>query len=184
MYWVEGRHLYDGYVMYRDYELNKPPLVNLVAAGFFIFGDTPVYPMRLGMVAFSILGMYWLFALSKILFGRTAALATILLVAMEPYSCVWAKCLHTSTWAPFFEAGILYYFLRGLREQSRKNLFISGLLLGLYALNKQSAIFMLPVGFLAWFLFAKTKNVKSFGLDWGTMGAWRPLYMGAIFTLH
>ena len=183
VYWVEGRHLYDGYVMYRDYELNKPPLVNLVAASFFIFGDTPIYPMRLCMVAFSLLGMYWLYALSKMLFGRTAALATLLLIAMEPYSCVWAKSLHTSTWAPFFEAGILLYFLRGLREQSRKNILISGILLGLYALNKQSAIFMLPVGFVAWVLFVKTKNVKSFGIDWG-LWALGGLFIWAPFLLY
>ncbi|MDX9755674.1 MAG: glycosyltransferase family 39 protein [bacterium] len=181
VYWVEGKQMVDGYLIYQDTQVNKPPLVALVSAFFFLFGETPIYPMRLGMVAFSLLGLYWLFQLTRLLLGRNAALAALIFIALEPYSCVWAKFLHTSTWAPFFEAGVFLYWIRGLRRRNRALLVLSGLLLGIYALNKQSAIFVLLPGLAAWFLFAHCRSWREFLWDMLAWAAGFFLVFGPLF---
>jgi 4-amino-4-deoxy-L-arabinose transferase-like glycosyltransferase len=183
VYWVEGKQLVDGYTIYRDTQFNKPPLVAFVSVPFFILGDTPIYPMRIAMIAFSLLGLYWIYQLTRTLFGKQAGFAAALLVALEPFSCVWAKYLHTSTWAPFFEAGIFYYLITGLRNQNKKSIVLSGIILGLYALTKQSAIFVVPIAILAWWLFRKQRTLRNGSID-GSMWTLGVLTIYGPFLLY
>nr|HPO10396.1 hypothetical protein [bacterium] len=39
VYWVEGREITKGYMIYRDTQFNKTPLVALVSAPFFLLGS-------------------------------------------------------------------------------------------------------------------------------------------------
>lgn len=168
VYWAEGREIADGYVMYRDVQLNKTPLVSLVAASFFAVGQTPIYPMRAVMLAFSILSLYIAWRLGKDLLDDPAATAAALILALEPFSCVWAKYLHTSSWAPWFETAVYWLLISGVRRKNSRCIFASGVVLGIYALSKQTAIFVIPPAVAAWLLFAEEKSWRRFFLD----GAW------------
>lgn len=182
VYWSEGRLIYQGYFFYRDVHLNKPPLVSLVAAAFFPLGPTPIYPMRAVMLIFSMLGLYACYLAARELLGEKAARAALLILAFEPFSAVWAKYLHTSTWSPWFEAGVVWLLVTGLRSNRPRRVFFSGLVLGLYALNKQSAIFMIPTGIAAWLLFSPEKSARRFVLDgfwwlFGILPIWIPFLL-------
>ncbi|MBN2326744.1 MAG: glycosyltransferase family 39 protein [Candidatus Omnitrophica bacterium] len=168
VYWVEGRQIAEGYVIYRDTQFNKTPLVALVAAAFFPLGETPFIPMRIAMTALSVLGLYCLWRLGKNLFGQTAGYAAAVIMALEPFTCLWAKYLHTSTWAPLFETAAYLLLLSGIRQRSSRRIFASGVVVGLYALSKQTAIFMIPPAVAAWLLFCEDKTYRRFLTD----GAW------------
>ena len=168
VYWVEARELYNGSVIYRDTQFNKTPLVALVGTVFFPFGEAPMYPMRVTMLICSIGALYVFFRLAQHLFGDAAAWASLILLSFEPFSCIWAKYLHTSTWAPWFEIGVVYLFLSGLNKNSRKWIFASGVLLGFYALSKQTAIYAVPPAIAAWFLFSPEITFKRFMQDGAT----------------
>lgn len=170
VYWVEAKQIHDGLTMYRDVQFNKTPLVAWVALPFFWLDDTPIYPMRVTMLLFSLLGLFCIFKLTKQLFGEWAAFAALTFMALEPFSCVWAKYLHTSTWTPWFQAGVLWLLIQSLQEKNKRLLFVSGIVLGFYALSKQTAIYMLPLGLLAWILFSKELSIRNFLRDtliWG-----------------
>ncbi|MDP8245788.1 MAG: glycosyltransferase family 39 protein [Candidatus Hinthialibacter antarcticus] len=176
VYWTEARELYQGSVIYRDTQFNKTPLVAMVGAAFFPLGDAPIYPMRVAMLLFSVCALYAFFQLAKNLFGDAAAWASVILLAFEPFSCVWAKYLHTSSWAPWFEIGVIYLFWMGLKKQSSRWIFASGLVLGFYALSKQTAIYTVPPAIAAWLLFSPEISVKRFAKD----GA---IWAGGIITI-
>ncbi|MFH1739880.1 MAG: glycosyltransferase family 39 protein [bacterium] len=176
VYWVEGRQICDGYLIYRDTQFNKTPLVALVAASFFVVGDTPIIPMRLGMIALSMLGLFAIYRLAKELFGSGVALAALILMALEPYSCVWAKYLHTSSWAPWFEGAVFFLLISGLKQGDKSRIAASGLILGVYALSKQTAIYVVPPAFLAWFLFTRERNLRVFLVEAG-------LWIGSILLV-
>ena len=169
VYWIEGRQIRDGYLIYRDTQFNKTPLVAIVAAPFFLLGATPIIPMRIAMITFSLLGLLAIYKIAKELFGPGAALATLVVMALEPYSCVWAKYLHTSSWAPWFEAAVFFLLISGMRQRDRRRVVASGVVLGVYALAKQSAIYVLPPACLAWFLFTRDRSVRGLLAE---AGAW------------
>jgi len=181
VYWVEGREITKGYLIYRDTQFNKTPLVALVSAPFFLLGSAPIIPMRLVMIAFSLLGLFAIYRLTKELFGTSAALATLVLMALEPYSCVWAKYLHTSTWAPWFEAGVVLTLISGVKSGNENRILASGVLLGIYALSKQSAIFVFVPGVCAWFLFVQKQNIRRFILDMGLWAGGVLMVLGPFF---
>lgn len=164
-YLMEGLRLSQGHVIYRDTQYNKTPLVAFVSAPFFWLHPTPVLPIRAVMIGFSLWALWALYRLGEELYDRTTGLIAALLLALEPLTAIWSKYLHTSTWAPWFEIGILCSLLLGLRRDSRKLLFAAGLLLGLYALGKQTAIFMVPVIVAGWLFLVDARNVKRFVLD-------------------
>lgn len=172
VYWVEGRELYHGSVIYRDTQFNKTPLVAMVAAMFFPLGEAPIYPMRAAMLAVSVFAIYGVYRLGLSLFDRQTALFAALLLAAEPFSAIWAKYLHTSTWAPWFEIAIVYFLIEGVRRSCARRMVISGIILGFYALSKQTAIFMLPLGVAAWLLFVPAMTLKRFTSDagWWALG--------------
>ncbi len=181
VYWAEGRQIRDGYLIYRDTQFNKTPLVAFVGASFFVFGDTPILPMRLGMIAFSLVGLWAVYRLGRELFGADAALAALILVAFEPYTCVWAKYLHTSSWAPWFEAGVFLLLIMGLTRNDLWKIGASGVVLGTYALSKQSAIYVLPSALVAWFLFSSDRRLKAFVIHASIWGGCVLLVLGPMF---
>lgn len=172
VYWAEGREIAEGYVMYRDVQLNKTPLVSLVAASFFAVGDTPIYPMRAVMLAFGILSLYVAWRLGREILDDTAVFAALMVLTLEPFSCVWAKYLHTSSWAPWFETAVYWLLISGLRQKNTRRIFASGVVLGFYALSKQTAIFVIPPAIAAWLLFAEGKSWRRFWVDgvWWSVG--------------
>ncbi len=187
VYWSEGKQMYDGYVMYRDSQFNKTPFVGLVAAFFFNFGDTPIYLMRVTMILASLLALYVIYRLGVELFGVAAGLFALTFMALEPFTAVWAKYLHTSSWTPWYEAAIYWFLLVGFRQQDWKRLFLSGFVLGIFALTKQTAIYVLPVALLGWFLFSSRKNLRGFLVEGGVWLAgilllWIPFLL-YIFTV-
>ncbi len=183
VYWVEARELYNGSVIYRDTQFNKTPLVALVGAVFFPFGDAPIYPMRIAMLLCSVGALFIFFRLAQQLFGDAAAWASLVLLSFEPFSCIWAKYLHTSTWAPWFEICIYYFLWMGLKNKSSKFLYISGLFLGLYALSKQTAIYVIPPALAAWLLFSSELTLKRLFKDGGIWTAGVLTIMGPFFLL-
>ncbi len=169
VYWAEGKQLADGYVIYRDTQFNKTPLAPIIAALFFLVGDAPIIPMRLAMVLFSLIGLLALWLLSKELLGEKAAWAALLILTLEPFTCIWAKYLHTSTWAPWFETIVYWLLITGLIRNNTKRILLSGVVLGLYALSKQTAIFVIPPAIAAWLIFCQEKSLDRFikdGLTW------------------
>lgn len=165
VYWVEARELYQGSVIYRDTQFNKTPFVAMAGAVFFPLGDAPIYPMRMTMLLCSVAALFAFFQLSKNLFGETTAWAATILLAFEPFSCVWAKYLHTSSWAPWFEISIYYFLIAAIQKRSLKLLYASGVMLGFYALSKQTAIYVIPPAVAAWFLFTPQISFSRFCKD-------------------
>ncbi len=181
VYWAEALQIREGHLIYQDTQFNKTPLVALVGACFFVFGDTPIIPMRVAMILASLLGLWAIYRLAKELFGPNAGLAALILIALEPYSCVWAKYLHTSSWAPWFEAGIFWLLISGLRRNDLWRLAASGVLLGIFALSKQSAIYVLPSALAAWFLFVPDRRIKTFLVHTSIWGGSAALILAPLF---
>ncbi len=131
--------------------------------------DQMIFWGRVPMVLILILLGFYIFKWTKELFGNKAALFSLFLFSFSPTFLAHGKLVTTDVGAA---AGIFiatYYFVRFLKNSSKKNLIFAGIALGIAQLTKFSVILILPffgILILAWAAI-KAFDFKSFLKSFG-----------------
>ncbi|MBZ9571990.1 glycosyltransferase family 39 protein [Patescibacteria group bacterium] len=126
--------------------------------------DQMIFWGRIPMILILILLGFYIFLWTKELFGNKAALISLFLFSFSPTFLAHGKLVTTDVGAA---AGVFiatYYFVKFLKNSSKKNLIIAGISLGLAQLAKFSVIFLFPcfgILILAWAVI-KAFDFKSF----------------------
>ncbi len=99
---------------------------------------------RLPMLLFFILSTILIFKWTRKLYGDAGAITALVLFSFSPTIIAHSRFVTTDTPALF---GVLlgtYFFLKYLRKQTRKNLLIAGLVLGVALITKFSTFLLVP----------------------------------------
>ena len=125
---------------------------------FLFWSGNPAEEMifwsRIAMIfVLLLLGLY-IFKWARELYGNKVALLALFLFSFSPTLLAHGRLVTTDVGAALGIAVATYYFLKFLKESSKKNILIAGLALGLALLTKFSTILLLP--FLGFLLFVWT----------------------------
>ena len=108
-----------------------------------------IFLARIPMIFVLLLLGFYVFKWAKELYGNKAALLALFLFAFSPTFLAHGRLVTTDIGAALGVVLASYYFLKFLKESSKKSLLIAGLALGLALLTKFSTILILPfLGFL------------------------------------
>jgi dolichol-phosphate mannosyltransferase len=136
-YWNYAQHLDIGY-------LDHPPMVAwLIWAGTQLFGDTE-FGVRIGAYLTSIATGFFVFQLTRNLFGRLPALISIVLVAALPFYFGSGLMMMPDTPLTTAWAGALYFLERALIGEKHKAWWGLGLCIGLGMLSKYTIALLGP----------------------------------------
>ncbi|MHC1551622.1 glycosyltransferase family 39 protein [Phyllobacterium sp. K27] len=140
-YWNYAQHLDIGY-------LDHPPMVAwLIWAGTSLFGNTE-FGVRIGAYVVWVAAAIFVFLLSRSLFGKSAALVSLLLIATLPFFfstgiLMMPDAPLTAAWA-----GTLYFLERALLGDKRWAWLGIGVCVGLGMLSKYTIILLAPATLL------------------------------------
>ncbi len=127
--------------------------------------DKMIFWARMPMVLILIILGFYIFRWAKELFGNKAALLALFLFSLSPTFLAHGRFVTTDVGAA---AGVLiatYYFIKFLKENSRRNLVKAGIFLGLAELAKFSVILLLPffgILIISWALIKSPSGFKNF----------------------
>ncbi|HEV7436434.1 MAG TPA: glycosyltransferase family 39 protein [Pseudorhizobium sp.] len=136
-YWNYAQHPALGY-------LDHPPMVAwLIWLGTSVFGDNE-FGVRIGATFAWLTTAYFMFRLTKNLFGQTAAFLALMLVSILPF--YFFIGILTTPDAPLTAAwaGALYFLERALRAKDAKAWLAAGLCVGLGMLSKYTIALLGP----------------------------------------
>lgn len=125
--------------------------------------DQMIFWGRIPMILILILLGFYIFKWARELFGNKAGLLSLFLFSFSPTFLTHGRLVTTDVGAA---AGIFiatYYFIKFLKNSSRKNLIFAGLALGFAQLLKFSVILLFPffgILILAWVII-NSKNFKN-----------------------
>ncbi len=117
-----------------------------------IFGDT-WYAIELCSQSLSLLTIIFLFLLSKELFGWEAALLSVIILESMPMFFIGSTILTIDAPLIAFWVMTAYLFSKGIREEKKVFLLLSGVTLGLCLMSKYTAI-LLPAGIFLYLIFS------------------------------
>lgn len=126
--------------------------------------DKMIFWGRIPMILVLILLGFYLFRWAKELFGNNAAILALFLFSFSPTFLAHGRLVTTDVGAAAGVTIAVYYFLKFLKDSSKKNLIKAGVALGLAELAKFSLILLIPFfGFLVlvWAIF-KSSNFSHF----------------------
>lgn len=128
----------------------------------FLFGegndpDTLTFFARLPIILIALLLGYMIFRWTRELAGTLAGLFALLLYAADPNVLGHNHLVTTDVGIAAFIFSSAYFFVRFLKNPSWKNVFLSGLFLGLANLAKFSAVILFPLFGLLVILYAFSK---------------------------
>lgn len=106
--------------------------------------DLMIFWGRIPMILVLILLGFYIFKWSREIFGNKAALLSLFLFSFSPTFLAHGRLVTTDVGAA---AGVFiasYYFLKALKESSRKNIILAGISFGLAELCKFSVILLIP----------------------------------------
>jgi dolichol-phosphate mannosyltransferase len=136
-YWNYAQHLDIGY-------LDHPPMVAwLIWAGTHLFGDTE-FGVRIGAYLTWIATGFFVFQLTRNLFGRLPALISIVLIATLPFYFGSGLMMMPDTPLTAAWAGALYFLERALIGEKHKAWWGLGLCIGLGMLSKYTIALLGP----------------------------------------
>jgi len=126
--------------------------------------DKMIFWGRIPMILILLLLGFYLFKWTKELYGKKAAILALFLFSFSPTFITHGRLVTTDVGAA---AGIfiaIYYFIKFLKDSSKKNLIFAGIALGFAQLAKFSSILLLPSFGILIFVWAiiKATNLKSF----------------------
>ncbi|MBI3584522.1 MAG: glycosyltransferase family 39 protein [Nitrospinae bacterium] len=134
-HWVWSQHLSWGY-------FEHPPMIAFVIRLFTnIFGDK-WYAIELCSQSMSILTIIFLFILSKELFGAEAALVSVIITESMPLFFIGSTILTIDNIMIVFWIMTTYLFLKGLKEDKKGFLLLSGVTFGLGLMSKYTMILL------------------------------------------
>jgi dolichol-phosphate mannosyltransferase len=144
-YWGYAQHLDFGY-------LDHPPMVAwLIRAGTALCGQSE-FGVRLGALACGAITVFYVFKLTRNLFGDSAALAAVALTATLPFFFLSGLLLTPDAPLTACWAAALYYFERALIAADSRAWWRVGLALGLGLFSKYS-IALLGLAALAFMIW-------------------------------
>jgi len=119
---------------------------------------------RIPMILILILVGFFVFKWTKELYGSRAALITLFLFSFSPTFISHGRLITTDVGAAAGAFISTYYFIKFLKEPTKKNLIISGVTLGLAQLIKFSLFLLFPIFSLLILIWSmvKSSNFKSF----------------------
>ncbi len=106
--------------------------------------DKMIFWARIPMILILILLGFYVFRWAKELFGNKTALLSLFLFSFSPTLLAHGRLVTTDVGAAAGVFIAIYYFLKFLKDTSRKNLIIAGIVLGLAQLAKFSVILLFP----------------------------------------
>jgi len=133
---------------------------------YFLFkagnpADKMIFASRLPMILILVMLGFYVFIFAKEFFGLKTALLSLFLFSFSPTFLAHGRLVTTDVGAAAAVLIATYYFLKALKEPSKKNVILSGLSFGLAQLLKFNAIFLVPFfGFLT--LLGAVLRTKSF----------------------
>ncbi len=145
-HWVWSQHLSWGY-------FEHPPMIAFVIRFFTdIFGDR-WYAIELCSQSMSLLTIIFLFILSKELFGPEAALLSVIITESMPMFFIGSTILTIDNIMIVFWIMTTYLFLKGLKEDKKVFLLLSGVTFGLGLMSKYTMI-LLPASMFLYLIFS------------------------------
>ena len=145
-HWVWSQHLSWGY-------FEHPPMIAFVIRFFTdIFGDR-WYAIELCSQSMSLLTIIFLFILSKELFGPKAALLSVIITESMPMFFIGSTILTIDNIMIIFWIMTTYLFLKGLKEDKKGFLLLSGVTFGLGLMSKYTMI-LLPASMFLYLIFS------------------------------
>jgi len=147
--------------------------------------DEMIFWARIPMILVLLILGFYIFFWAKESFGNKTALLALFLFSFSPTFLAHGRLVTTDVGAALGVTIATYYFLKFLNNPSKKNLFLSGIALGLAELMKFSLILLLPffVIILFFWIFNKLLNYKNFLKDFLKVGAPYFLYLLFIFII-
>lgn len=140
----------------------RTPLYPLFLAGVFLF-SSHLWIVGLIQCFLAALGIVFVFKIGSLLGGKIIGLAGAALFGLDFYHLISTGFVHTEAlFVPLFIISI-YYFLLFLKKQKKKSLAISALFLGLSALVRPIAFYLvivLLVIFLFVYIFIWKKKIS------------------------
>jgi dolichol-phosphate mannosyltransferase len=128
-YWNYSRHLDFGY-------LDHPPMVSwLISAGTAVFGNTE-FGVRIGALASGAIASWFMYRLTRNLFGEPAGLAALALMQALPFFFLSGLLMTPDAPLTAAWAGTLYFVERALLADRRGAWWWAGVCLGLGLLSK------------------------------------------------
>jgi len=120
--------------------------------------------LKVGMALAFLISLVYVYRLGKEVGNRWTGLFAMLLLGIAAWTNILARVGMRLVLTPVFVAPVLFYLMRGLRTQRRKDLIISGVLLGL-GLMGYSAFRIMPfvvvICFIIYLSRAKSRTVSA-----------------------
>jgi hypothetical protein len=106
--------------------------------------DKILFFSRLPMILLLIICGFFIFKFAKEFFGEKVAILALFLFSFSPTFLAHGRFVTTDVGAAFGVVLATLYFLRALREPTRKNIILAGITLGISQLLKFSLILIIP----------------------------------------
>lgn len=126
--------------------------------------DKMIFWGRIPMILLLILLGFYIFKWTRELYGNKAAILALFLFSFSPTFITHGRLITTDVGAATGAFISLYYFVKFLKDSSKKNLIFSAIALVFAQLIKFSLFLLFPVFFILIFFFVATRatNFKSF----------------------
>ena len=136
-YWNYAQHIDIGY-------LDHPPVVSyLIWIGTFLFGDNE-FGVRFGAMVASLVTAFFVYKTTLMIFGRSAALVSMLLVSVLPFYFGTALLMTPDASLTACWAGTLYYLYRVFIKKHIKCWIGVAICLGVGMASKYTIVFLGP----------------------------------------
>ncbi|KKR11617.1 MAG: hypothetical protein UT39_C0005G0052 [Candidatus Woesebacteria bacterium GW2011_GWA1_39_21] len=181
IYLTLGNGVRNGFTLYKDLHDNKPPLLYITAA---IAGN--LFWFKGLLLISSLIGIVIFYRFSRKLFPKIRHFSSISTLIFSILSTL-----------PFFEGNIvnaenfmiiptlLAFYILLFKNNSYKNIFISGILFSISSMYKIPALFDVPAIFIYWVLLTKIdrKNLKKLAGKTLvlTVGIFLPIFVGFLY---
>ncbi|MEW5852212.1 MAG: glycosyltransferase family 39 protein [Myxococcota bacterium] len=125
--------------------------------------DLILFVGRLPNVLLSLVGALFVFDLGLLLFGASGALGALLLYALSPHLIAHGRLVTTDQGVTTFLLGTLLFLACYLRDRRVHHLLLAGVMLGLAAGTKFSALLIIPV--IGWRLLGEVLEARMRARD-------------------
>lgn len=133
-----------------------PAYCFFLAGIYFLFGHS-LFAAKLAQVFLSELTLVLIYLIALQAADRKTALLAAFFTAFYPKFILWTEYILSETFGSFLIAIFIYFLLKGIKQNKTAYFFISGVFLGINALNKIFTIYYLAIIFLIFFFGSKNK---------------------------
>ena len=161
LYAYGGWRILKGLVLYRDLYDFKPPGVYFLNAALFSITSPDAVNVYLCAAIFAALTSVAVYALAKEVWGsKPAFLAGVLFAVFSPTPYIQGNGANTEVFMVLPLTWAYYVMIRSLDRSARRNYFVAGLLVGLAAMFKQTAVVGIAAGLYT--IYWNRKGLRSY----------------------